>query len=331
MLAWNSVISFNEFILWLLVSYLGVLLVDIVYLFSINPLSFKPDLKFIENNKPLKNEFFLFTGITLLGSIGPLIITRSDYFAVSMEGGDALLGIYSTAMSIAIMTELPKRVILPIIQPVISKLIHEQNWKELKAVVVKGNINQVLIGMFILLAIWFNVDSIFSLMPNGHIYSSGKFVILILGIGKLFELFSILPGIVINNSPFYRWNLMVTLACLITIFLTYYFAVPLWAINGTALGVMVGYITFAICNYILIYRYYKMHWLDAGWIKISILFILMLTVHHFVPHFANIWLNIFIRSLGLISVFAGLVFGLKLSEDLNNTALQLIKGKFRWF
>lgn len=331
LLAWISVINFNEFILWLLVSYTAVLVVDIIYLFSINPLSLIPDFKFIENNRVIKNDFFTFTGITLLGSIGPLIITRSDYFSVSMEGGDKLLGIYSTALSIAIMTELPKRVILPIIQPVISQLIHDKKWQELKQVVGKANINQVLIGMFILLGLWFNADSIFELMPNGHIYKTGKLVILILGIGKLFELFSIILGIVINNSHFYKWNLLIALSALVSIFITYHFAVPVWAINGTALGVTVGYMAVAIFNYSLVYKYYKMHWLDFSWIKIMLVFIIMLLVHQFVPYFANVWFNIFIRSTALISLFASLVFGLKLSEDINNTALQLIKGKFRWF
>ena len=330
-LAWNSVLSFNQFLIWLLISYLVVLVVDIVYLFSINPLSFRPDFKFIKNHKAIKNDFFAFSGITILGSVGPLIITRSDYFSVSIAGGDKLLGIYSTALSIAIMTELPKRVILPLLQPIISKLIHEEKWAELKEVVRKGNINQVLIGMFILLGLWFNADSIYSLMPNGELYQSGKFVILIIGIAKLIELFSILPGIVINNSPFYRWNLVVIAVWLFAIFMTYHLAVPIWGINGTALGVAAGYLSFAILNSFIVYKYYKIHWLNIGWIKILILFLAMLVIHHFVPYFGNVWLNIFIRSIALVSLFAGLVFGLKLSEDLNNTVIQLVKGKFRWF
>jgi O-antigen/teichoic acid export membrane protein len=330
-LAWYSVINFNQFILWLLLSYSMVLVVDLLYLFSINPLNFKPDFAFINAHKSIKMDFFKFTGITLLGSLGPLIITRSDYFSVSMEGGDNLLGIYSTALSIAIMTELPKRVILPILQPIIAKLIHDKKWDELKEVVGKGNMNQVLIGMFILLALWFNADSIFELMPNGQAYNSGKTVILILGIGKLIELFSILPGIVINNSHFYRWNLAVTLACMMAIFITYYWAVPLWSINGTALGIAIGYFTFAIFNIILVYKYYKLHWMTFDWIKVLILFILMLLANQFIPHFGNLWLNIGLRSTTLLMVFAFMVYYLKLSLDLNNTFIQLIKGKFRWF
>jgi len=331
LLAWNSYINFNQFVLWLLLSYAAVFVADIIYLFSINPLSFIPDFKFIEKNRPVRNEFFTFTGINLLGSIGPLIVTRSDYFSVSSTGGDAALGIYSMALSIAIMTELPKRVILPIIQPIISQYIHEEKWKELKEVVNKGNVNQVLIGMFILFGLWFNADNIFTLMPNGELYRGGKFVILILGIGKLIELFSILPGVVINNSHFYRWNLFVVVICLTTTFITYHFAAPIWHASGTALGVLVGYLTFAACNYILVYRYYKINWLDRNWLKVVLVLLTMLLLHHFIPHFTNVWVDIFVRSTLLMSVFAGLVFILKLSEDLNNTVSQLIRGKFRWF
>lgn len=330
-LVWQSILNFDEFIVWLLVSYSAVLVVDLIYLFSINPLDFKPDFDFIAQNKSIKKDFFSFTGITLLVSIGPLIITRSDYFSVSMAGGDNMLGIYSTAMSIAIMTELPKRVILPILQPIISKLTHDENWTELKSIVQKGSINQVLIGMFILLTLWFNADSIFQLMPNGQIYKSGKWVILILGIGKLFELFSILQGIVINNSHFYRWNLLTTLACMAAIFMTYHFAVPLWAINGTALGVSAGLVAFAFFNHAIVYKYYQMHWLDFTWVKIILLFACMLGLHQILPQFHNVWMNIFLRSGALITLFTCLVFFLNLSKDLNQTVMQLIKGKFKWF
>ncbi len=330
-LAWNNIINFNEFIVWLLVSYSVVLAIDVVYLFSLNPLSLIPDFNFIKENKTVRNDFFGFTGVILFGSIGPLIVTRSDYFSVSMVGGDTLLGIYSTSMSIAIMVELPKRVILPIIQPVISRLIHEQKWGELKEIVGKGNINQVLLGMFILFGLWFNVDSIFALMPNGEVYKEGKLVILIVGIGKLIELFSILPGVVINNSHFYRWNIVIAFTALFTIFLTYHFAVPIWAINGTALGVAMGYMAVAFFNYSLVYTYYKLNWLSFDWIKISFVFVALLLANYFLPHFSNIWLNIFVRSGGLLATFAVLVFGLRISKDLNTTAHQLLKGTFRWF
>jgi len=330
-LAWKSWLSFDQFVIWLLISYALVLVADIGYLFSINRLSFVPDIKFIEKNKLIKKEFFTFTSITLLGSIGPLIITRSDYFSVSGAGGDVALGIYSTALSLAIMTELPKRVILPILQPIISQYIHEEKWNELKEVVAKGNINQVLIGMLILLGLWFNADNIYSLMPNGDVYRSGKALILILGIGKLIELFSILPGVVINNSPYYRWNLVVVVLSFIATLATYYVAVPLLNANGTALGVVAGYATFALCNFFIIYKYYKIHWLNITWLKLIGVLIGMLILHYFLPHFNSVWLDIFVRSTTLMSLFAVSVFLLKLSEDLNNTVIQLVKGKFRWF
>jgi len=330
-LVWQEIINFNQFIFCLLISYALALLVDLAYLFSINRLSFKPDFEFIKQNKFIKSDFFTYTGITLIGSLGPVIIARSDYFSVSMIGGDYSLGIYSMAMSIAIMTELPKRVILPIIQPVISSLIHEEKWTELKEVVRKGNINQVLIGMSILLAIWLNADSIFKIMPNGHKYESGKIIILILGIGKLFELASVLPGVIINNSHFFRWNLLVTFTCLVTMFIVYYFAVPIWGIKGTALGVSISYVAYALVNFSIVYRYYKIHWFESTWIKMVFILILILVIQELLPHFSNIWLDILVRSGSLLMLFAFSVLGLKLSQDLNTTLSQLIKGKFRWF
>ncbi|NUM32808.1 MAG: oligosaccharide flippase family protein [Bacteroidetes bacterium] len=331
LLAFNGIIDFDFFLVLLLFSYLLVLLADIIYLYSINKLNFKPDFKFIKQNPDIKNDFFSFSGIILIGSFAPLIITRSDYFSVSHIGGDISLGIYSVALSIAIMTELPKRVILPVLQPVISDLIHKKNKTKLYETVNKGNINQTLIGMSIVLVIWFNIDSIYTIMPNGNLYKSGKILILILSIGKLFELYSIIPSTIINYSSYFKWNLYISIICLFATLITYKVAVPVWGVAGTAIGVSTGYIIFAIINLLVIFYFEKMNWLNKEFIKMALIFIIMLIFNFFLPNFNNLWLNVFVRSLILMLIFCIIVFKLKISEDLNKTVIQLLKGKFRWF
>lgn len=330
-LAFNNYIDFDRFLVLLLLTYSLVLAADVIYLFSVNKLDFKPDFDYIKKNKAIKKDFFSFTSIAIIGSIAPLIVTRSDYFSVSYIGGDVSLGIYSIALSIAVMTELPKRVILPIIQPVLSELIHNKNHSKLYETVEKGNINQTLIGMFILLTIWFNVDSIFQIMPNGNLYQSGKILILILGIGKLLELLTLIPSVVINYTNYYRWNLFISFISLAATFITYYFAVPKLGVTGTAIGVAVGYLVFAICNCVIVYSYEKMNWANFVWLKMFAVFLLMLLINHFIPYFDNIIHNICLRSFFILVVFVVLVFKLKISKDLNKTFFQMIKGEFRWF
>ena len=185
--------------------------------------------------------------------------------------------------------------------------------------------------MFILLAIWFNVDSIFELMPNGNLYKEGKILILILGIGKLLELLTLIPSIVINYTHYFRWNLFISFISLTATLITYYLAVPLWGVVGTALGVSVGYAVFALSSCIIVYAYEKMNWAKLNWFTMFFIFTAMLLCNYYLPYFNNLWLNIFIRSLLLITVFVVLIFKFKISKDLNNTVIQLIKGQFRWF
>jgi hypothetical protein len=88
---------------------------------------------------------------------------------------------------------------------------------------------------------------------------------------------------------------------------------------------------YALVNFSIVYRYYKIHWFESTWLKILIIFILILGIQEFLPHFSNIWLDIIIRSGGIILFFGSCVLGLRLSQDLNTTLVQLVKGKFRWF
>jgi len=58
------------------------------------------------------------------------------------------------------------------------------------------------------LGIWCNIDSIFELIPNGEIYSPGKWVVFYIGLSKLFDMATGVNQEIVGTSKYYKIDLL---------------------------------------------------------------------------------------------------------------------------
>ena len=96
-------------------------------------------------------------------------------------------GIYSIAFYIVAVIEIPSRSIAAISSPLASSALKEGDTDTVNHLYRKVSLHQLLIGGFVFLLIWINIDNIFALIPNGEIYTKGKWVVFFLALAKLIE------------------------------------------------------------------------------------------------------------------------------------------------
>ena len=68
--------------------------------------------------------------------------------------------------------------------------------------------NQLLIGGFLFILIWGNVNNIFQIMPHGEIYQKGKYVIFLIGISKVFDAATGINAAILSYSKYYYYLLI---------------------------------------------------------------------------------------------------------------------------
>ncbi len=88
----------------------------------------------------------------------------------------------------ATVIEVPKRALMQIAMPLISRAFEKNDLKDIQNIYQKTSINQLIVGSLILIGIWANLHNIFALIPRGDIYEAGKYVVLIIGFGKLLDM-----------------------------------------------------------------------------------------------------------------------------------------------
>jgi O-antigen/teichoic acid export membrane protein len=248
-------------------------------------------------------------GLILLGKIDSLMVTALLGFGAN--------AIYTTAFYMATVIEIPKRALSQITMPLISRAFEKNELGEVAALYRKTSINQFIIGSFILIGVWINLDSLFLLMPNGAKYEAGKWVVVIVGIGKLVDMLFGPSSEIIVLSKYYKFNIILILLLAAIVIISNNLLIPRYGIEGAALGSAFALITFNVAKYIFIYVKYKIQPFEITTLKVLIIAALTLAANQFTFPVGSTIIDIILRSILTTVLFGGLVILAKVSPEAN--------------
>jgi len=316
-------ISFDALVWSFAVSFLFMALSLFIYVLLIKKASLRFDFSFI--NKKTLRQFLTFGAFALLGAGGTQIILQIDSIMVSGALGLDETGIYTIAFFIGTVIELPKRAISQVSMSLISQNFKNNDMVAVKKLYQQTSINQLIIGALLLLGIWSNLDNVYQFVPNGALYRQGFYVVLFIGLGKLSDMLFGANGEIIVMSKYYRFNVFaVVILAMMTIGLNA-LLIPSLGIQGAALASFIAMFTFNLLKFLFV------------WVKLSlqpfslksVIAILIIAFVYFcqlqLPIFENPFLDLVIRSSVISLVYLLLMYGFKVSPEVNG----LIKGGLR--
>jgi O-antigen/teichoic acid export membrane protein len=225
--------------------------------------------------------------------------------------------IYTTAFYIATVIEIPRRALSQITMPLISKAFEQYEINEVAKLYRKTSINQFIIGSLVLIGVWINLDSIFSLMPKGENYELGKWIVIIVGSGKLIDMLCGPSSEIIVLSKYYQFNIILILTLATIVILSNNILIPLYGIEGAAWGSALALVLFNLVKFIFIYIKYQIQPFEWATLKVLCIGILTYILNTFLPPQENIFIDIFFRSSVVTVFFSWLIIWSKASEDAN--------------
>ena len=162
---------------------------------------------------------------------------------------------YSVATYIASVIAVPSRAMHQITYPITAKLMHENKHNELNDLYKKTSINLQVVGGFVMLCIFVNINQLYVMVPKE--YSGGILVVFLIGISKYFDLILGNNNAIIFNSKYYR---MVLFLGLLLVFLTVglnMFFIPRYAITGTAVATLLSITLYSLAKLLFVVK--RMH------------------------------------------------------------------------
>lgn len=316
-----KIIDFKVFVWSIVLMYAISALLNLYYLSRMVPLSLKIDLKQIPPK--VRRDFVYYILFVLFVGIGSNIVSKIDVFMISSSINLKTTGIFSIAFYITTIMEIPSRVFMQIVNPLVAKAWKENDMTTLATLYKKSSINQFLVGGGILLLVWANIDNIFALMPNGHIYQAGKYVVLLLGIAKLLDMVTGVNWYIIVNSRFYYFQIFfVVYLTFVSVSLNAWL-IPRYGINGAGIASVVALGSY---NFLLmLFLKYKIDIWPLGYptLKATVVLAILFLLNYFIPFILHPLLDAVIRTGILAGIFAMIVLQWRVSEDVNQLVTNL--------
>ena len=314
------VISLDGLVIGICINYALAALINLCYFFSLKKINLHPDWTFLSANPQLVRRYLIYTGFLILSAVTSVLApTLSSFFVTAKMGLDST-GIFAIATYMAVMVSVPNRSVMAISSPQLARAIKEQNSEECSFLIRQVTRNMLLIGGFILLAIWVNIDLIFHILPNGTTFAQAKDVVLILGVSQLIlGTFSICLT-ALNYSRFFAISLILSVILTVSALLLNNYLVPLYGMQGAALSNLLSYGLYMALTIITVVPLGHFHVVDKNWWKIAVLLAGLFAINQawlmYMPAM-NIWLDSILRSLILIGGGALIAYKAKLSPEIN--------------
>ena len=320
------VVSLDGLVIGLCINYAVAAIINICYFFSLQSIRLRPDWQFLSNNKPLIRRYIIYTGFLMVSAITTIVApTISSFFITAKMGLDST-GIFAIATYMAVMVSVPYRSVTAIASPQLARAIKEQNREECSQLLCQVTRNLLLIGGFILLCIWFNIDLIFHILPNGATYASAKNVVFILGVSQLILATFSICFTALNYSRFYAFSLVLSLILTISAICLNEYLIPKYGMDGAALSNLLSYGLYYLLIIATVVPLCKIHVVDRRWWYIMLLLIGLFAVNMlWQTHLPinNLLLDSILRSVVLLGGGGYIVYRVQLSPEVNEQI-------FRW-
>ena len=315
-----GILSLDGLVISICLNYAIAALINLAYFFSLQRISLRPDWSFLRTNKDLVRRYLTYTGFLIISALTSVLApTLSTFFVTAKMGLDST-GIFAIATYMAALVSVPNRSVAAIASPQLARAIKEQNREECSHLIGQVTRNMLLIGGFILLTIWINIDLIFHILPNGATFAQAKNVVLILGVSQLvLATFSICLS-ALNYSRFYAFSLLLSLILTVSALLFNNYLIPRYGMDGAAMSNLFAYGIYILLAVLTIVPLGRIRVTDRRWWAILALIIGLFAINQiwliFMPQM-NLWLDSILRSLVLIGGGAFIAYKAKLSPEIN--------------
>ena len=315
-----------EFLLkGIVVHYFLITIGLVLYLQYLKEWTFKVNPTFV--SKKLLSEIFTFSRYSILGSIGSVMANRIDILMVASLINFKNTGIYTIALTIASVINTPNNAIGNIASPLIAQAWKDNDLDQIQDIYQKSSINLLAFGFLIFALVYFSLDDLFSIMPNGEVYKAGKSVVIILALAKLIDMATSVNSHIILFSTYFKYNtyFLIFLSVLNVIF--NYVLIPIFLIKGAAIATLLSVSLFNLIKLIFIKWKFKLNPFTLNTLKLIAILGIIFIIFSFFPIFSNPFVNIILKSICISLVYSSCLMYFNAAPEIT----EMVKKNFKLY
>lgn len=313
-LGWITAI---EFIYLTAGIYFVALLITMLYAFRVK----KPDFQLsIPHNVKGILEYTFY--IILSGSVANLLLD-GDKIMLNQYMDIGNIAFYSVATYIALVISVPSRAMHQIVYPITAKLMHENKHDELNDLYKKTSLNLQIVGGFVMLCIFVNIDQLYEMLPKD--YAGGIWIVFIIGISKYFDLILGNNNAIIFNSKYYRMVLFLGLMLVFfTIVLNRIF-IPLYGITGSAIATLLSITIYSVAKLMFVVKRMHLYPFTIQTVYSIIITAILFVLFYFWKFPFHPIIGIVLKSILVTIFYVYINYRFSISKEINQVLHSLIK------
>ena len=309
-------IDFTSFLNMYIMGYLLIVVILVLVLIKKNHLQIQLSLSSLDVKQIVKFGLYIVMG----GATG-VLVSKIDMMMIGKYLNLENVAYYALAFFVGSVIRTVGISIINIADPLIAQAWKNNEIEKIKTLYYKSSINQLIIGGFVFLGIWLNIDDIFYFLPDK--FAVGKYVVLFIGFANLVQLLAGVNANIIVNSKYYKFDLYSNFILLGLTIITNMVFIPKFGINGAAFATALSIFFVNFIKVFFIYLKINIHPFGIKTVYGITIVVLTYIVVELLPSSGLQIFDISMRLLLMCLVFIPLVLRLKISEDINELALDI--------
>ena len=245
-------------------------------------------------------DFLIYNLFSFAGSSGFTLVTKIDTFMIVPLLGLKQNGIYATVLALADIVEVPRRGLKQITVPALSRLIASEDQSTLKNFYKNISLCQFVNASFFFCIIISNIDHVFTFLPKGDIFSTGKNVVIFLMISRIFDSMLSYSLDILSLSKYFKYSILF-IAFLISVSVGLnYLLIPIYGISGAAAATALSYLIYNSAAAIFINKNFNLNPISKKML-FPIIFMTASTTLRYIPLHSTLLVSALIK-LSLILI-----------------------------
>jgi len=316
-----KLINFSYFIILFVLAYSVQPLYILFYLYSHGELSFS--IPFRYSKRRFAKLISVYGMYSLLGGLSTMLVGNIDILMLSSMTNLKNTAVYFVAFAVTSVISVPQRSIIKIGFPVLADFLKEKKYPEIASMYKRTSIVQITFGSLIFIGIWANMHNLMYLLPTQ--YHGAKWIIITIGLAKLFDMSTGINGGIISNSKYYRFDLYINLFLVLLAVATNYLLIPIYGMMGAAIATAISIFTYNFVKFLFVWIKFSMQPFQWNAIAILIVAAVCLLLSFQIPYLLNFWIDVTVRSVTITALFISLILLFDLSIDVKNLVKQVYK------
>lgn len=285
--------------------------------------SLKPDFSVM--TPAFSREFWFYAFLTILTGFSSMVILYIDKIMLAGISSYRETGIYNTASFFGSVMGMALMAVTKAAQPLIADSFAKKDLINISTIYKKSCTTSLIVGCWIFLGIYLNIDNLFLLLPPS--YSAGKMVVIIICLGKLFDLATGLNGTILALSKHYIYDTYIMVGLIFITVALNYFLIPIYGMNGAAFALAIATVYYNLARYLVVLIKLGMQPFTFDLVKVIIVALISWLVIRLLPQlggdkFLSI-VDMAYRSVALTLLYGVIIFWSNISPELNGAMKNL--------